>query len=154
MTNVGNSEDIMNICYLLSKSGHQAGQEYLTNKFSEDAIGDRTKDVHHKNPSLTAFLTILQGLSSFQRKSNKAACLKLVTVTPPTESDTFEQQLSEIMTMNDLAYYICLSALMSCDRKELKNTVLKATNFTLLTGSLSETKLIIEQFLNGDYNAF
>lgn len=56
--------------------------------------------------------------------------------------------------MNDLAYYICLSALMSCDRKELKNTVLKATNFTLLTGSLSETKLIIEQFLNGDYHAF
>ena len=56
--------------------------------------------------------------------------------------------------MNDLAYYICLSALMSCDRKELKNTVLKAVNFTLLTGSLNETKLIIEQFLNGDYHAF
>jgi len=56
--------------------------------------------------------------------------------------------------VNDLAFYICLSALMSCNRKELKNTVLTSNNFVSLTSSLNETSAIIEQFLNGNYRDF
>jgi len=73
---------------------------------------------------------------------------------PTDGSEEFEKSLSEIITINDLSYYICLSALMSCTRKELKNTVLKSANFVLLTGSVNETAVIIEQFLNGNYSEF
>ena len=146
------NEDIFQMSYLISKCGYVSGQEYLTKKFSQDAIA---KDCN-KNAEQSAIVRILDGLSNFTKDKHQIAVLKFIEVQLPSESsDTFEKTtLSEILTINDLAYYICLAALNSCDRKELKETVLKSNNFVMLTSSVNESSVIVEQFLNGNYKDF
>lgn len=103
-------------------------------------------------------MRILDGLGNFGKDQSRyhIAVLKLIEVVLPTENpDVFEQQImSELITPNDLAYYICLASLISCSRKELRETILKSTNFVMLTSSINELALIIEQFLNGNYLSF
>jgi COP9 signalosome complex subunit 1 len=148
------NEDIFIMSTTIAKCAQQSGQDYLAKKFSQDALA---KD-NGKNPESTAILRILDGLSCFGKDSSQyqISVLKLIEVVLPTDqSENFEQnQMSEVITPNDLAYYICLAAMISCNRKELRETVLKSSNFVMLTSSINEDAFIIEQFLNGNYTAF
>lgn len=123
-------------------------------KFSGDSLAQDP----NKNPEMTAIVRILDALACFQKDSgpNQLATLKMIEVVMPNDgSDSFEKNvLSQVITPNDLAYYICLAALNSCDRKELRETVLKSTNFVVLTSPINNIALIIEHFLNGNYMQF
>lgn len=105
---------------------------------------------------MSAMARILNGLSCFQKDKYAISVLKLIEVVLPVEqNEAFEKQmLNQILSINDLAFYICLGALISFDRKELKETVLKSNNFVMLTSSINESSQVIEQFLNGNYKQF
>ena len=81
-----------------------------------------------------AAIKILDGLLCLSRQKYQVGLLKLLEVTiPNTDESTGSSVIADLCTVNDLAFYICLSALVSQSRKELKNTVLKHTNFVTLT---------------------
>jgi hypothetical protein len=147
-------EDIFTMSYQIAKCAYQSGQDYLMKRFSQDALAKDTG----KNQELTAIVQILDGLSYFQKDGNSGqmSILKLIEIVMPNDTnDNFEKHvLSEITTANDLAYYICLAALTSCHRKELRETVLQSANFVMLTSPINDTAFIIEHYLNGNYKQF
>jgi hypothetical protein len=49
---------------------------------------------------------------------------------------------------------VCLASLSSFNRKELRDQVLKSKNFNTVTEGAGKVSLIIEQFLNGNYQQF
>ena len=88
-------------------------------------------------------------------KNYSMATLKLVEVQiPDYEADAKQPVLHEVCTPTDLAYYISLCALMSCDRLTLKNTVLKSNFMGLVEGQGMDALNLIEAFLNGNYQEF
>lgn len=68
--------------------------------------------------------------------------------------DTITSDFTEILTLSDLSIYICLCALISCSRTELKENVLKSNNYATLMESNAEASVIIENYLNGNYLEF
>ena len=90
-------------------------------------------------------------------KNYEVGVLKLIEVAIP-DYDLAEGQakpaLFDICTPRDLAYYISLSALMSCNRLVLKNTVLKSNFIGLIDGEGTDALTLIESFLNGNYQEF
>lgn len=143
-------EDILQMSYIIAKSAYNSNQDYLVSKFAQDAI---SKD-QGKNPEISAVIRILDGMACFKSKNyNQAASRLLEVQLTPEMSDGSESVIDQILSANDLAYYICLSALSSCSRQELKN-VMKSNNFVTLTSSVSDTAQIIEEFLNGNFKAF
>lgn len=93
-------------------------------------------------------------MACFKSKNYNQAVMKLLEVQiTPEMSDSSDSVIDYLLSANDLAFYICLAALSSCSRQELKN-VLKSNNFVTLTSSVSETSQIIEQYLNGNFKEF
>jgi hypothetical protein len=132
---------------LISKSAFQCGQDYSVQKFSEDAL---SKDVK-KFPEQSAIVQILLGLSHLANKNYHHAVLNLINVKLP---DSITGDFTEILYPADLSIYICICALISCSRNELKETILKSNNYATLMESSAEASVIIEHFLNGNYLQF
>lgn len=108
-----------------------------------------------KNVMASAIIRILEGLYCITNGNFSVAMLRLIEVQLPNFEDPEElKTLSDICTLNDLAYYIVICALISCSRKELKNTLLKSNNFINITGFVPEAQIIIEHYLNGNYHEF
>lgn len=90
-------------------------------------------------------------------RNYNVACLKMIEVSVPdyeVEENAPKPPLLEVCTTTDLAYYISLSALMSCDRLTLKNTVLKSNFMGLVEGQGMDALTLIEAYLNGNYQEF
>jgi hypothetical protein len=68
--------------------------------------------------------------------------------------DTITSEFTEVLTPSDLSIYLCLCALISCSRVELKDTILKSNNYATLMESSAEAAVIIEHYLNGNYLQF
>lgn len=100
-----------------------------------------------------AAVRVLDGIQCLSQQNYQHAILKLLEIQIPN-IELQNSIFAEICTFNDLANYIALSALISCGRQELKNTVLKHANFATLTQDTVEAGQIIEQFLNGNYIGF
>jgi hypothetical protein len=108
-----------------------------------------------KNTLVSAIVRVLDGLYCITNQDYRHAMLKLLEVQLPNFEDPEEvKTLSEVCTVNDLAYYVVICALISCSRKELKNTILKSNNFINLAGFVPEAQTIIEHYLNGNYHDF
>lgn len=87
-------------------------------------------------------MRVLDAVSNFEQRNNQIAVLKFIEIVLPPESDV--NALAEVISQTDLACYVSLSALLSCSRKELKNTVLKSANYVNLTSSVNEAAAIVE----------
>jgi len=155
-----NDDDIFKMDVLIAKCGYQASQDFVFQKFSQEAMNKDT----YGNAEMSAVVRILDGLYCLKNRNYQMAVLKLIEVILPEFPDEIDVNkyregapgttLLEICTPTDLAYYICLIALASCSRKELKNTILAHSNFVNLTSVSSDCGLIIEHFLNGDCKEF
>jgi len=106
-----------------------------------------------KNYETTACIRILDGLHNLNNRSYEYAVLKLIEVEIPEipEEAGKGSPILEIVTPNDLAYYIALATLMSCDRLTIKNTVLKSNFLNLASGPAVDAVNILEHYLNGNY---
>lgn len=139
--------------YLIAKCAFMSGQDFLVSKFSQEAL---QRD-NGKNIELSAIIRILDGLYCMMNKNYEVAVLKLIEVQIP-DYDLAEGQakpaLFDICTPTDLAYYISLCALMSCNRLTLKNTILKSNFIGLIDGQGMDALTLIESFLNGNYQEF
>lgn len=107
----------------------------------------------NNHPEEMAAARVLDAIQCLSQQNFSHAILKLLEVQLPN-MELQNSIFAEICTFNDLAYYIALSALTSCGRQELKNTVLKHANFATLTQDTVVAANIIEQFLNGNYVDF
>ena len=89
------------------------------------------------------------------QKNYEVAVLKLITIEIPETTEGQKSAINEICTPTDLAYYISLCALMSCDRLALKNTILKSNFVGLIdTCNAQDALTLIESSLNGNYLEF
>lgn len=94
-------------------------------------------------------IKVLDGLASLASDNYKEAAYRLSNV-----SIVDSEALLQILTPVDLAYYVTLTSLYSLGRKELKDSIIGASNFKNLMEVAPQTQDIIEDFLNGRYSEF
>ena len=102
-----------------------------------------------KNQAKTMQIKVLDGLASLAADNFKEAAYRLSNV---SVADT--EALLQLISPVDLAYYVTLTSLFSLNRKEMKETILSASNFKNLMEIAPQTQDIIENFLNGHYMEF
>mmetsp|Transcript_27419 Transcript_27419/g.20572 ORF Transcript_27419/g.20572 Transcript_27419/m.20572 type:complete len:242 (-) Transcript_27419:99-824(-) len=114
-------------------------------KYSGEAEArDKQKDLFK-----TMIIRLLDGLSSLHSGDMKSAAEKLVQV--PLVEDA---RIYEVLSPQDLAFYVTITALHSENRKDLKDKILMSSQFKNLMESVPETTDIIENYLNGKYQDF
>ena len=87
----------------------------------------------------------------------KQAATEFINLELPDQPELAERltkELGEVATMQDLAFYLQLSALMYYDREALREVVLKSKSFSMLSEFAGEAATMIENYLNGDYSQF
>lgn len=148
-------EDIFHMRYLLAKTACMNDQIYLTEKYSREALDQILGD--GADPVTTSVLRVILTMHWIQEGHNKQAAnefLKLVIPDQPELADRLNGELSQVSTLQDLAFYMSLVSLHHFSRDALREQVLKSKSFAMLAESAGEAATIIDNYLNGDYSQF
>lgn len=121
---------------MIAKCAYQggSGDEHKAERFSADAIASSGAAKGGSDLHQIATARIVDAVQCLLRPDYSSAVSRLLDIIlPNVDEEAGAKFLSELSTVNDIAFYIVLSALGSRDRNSLKEYVLKHANFVTLT---------------------
>lgn len=103
----------------------------------------------NKDTAMSNRIKIMEGMGFLMQDNYRRAAISLSQV---NLSDT--QEVNNLLTPSDIAFYITLSSLLVLNRKEMRENIISSSKFKSLLDSVPEISDILEHFLNGRYMEF